>query len=101
ERVGWPGAFNGTFTSGGNEANLSALALALAGKFPESIDDGIAMIGTKPVAYASAESHHTLDKSAGLLGFGRKALRRVAVNVNAQLDPNKMEKPVAAQQATG
>ena len=45
ERVGWPGAFNGTFTSGGNEANFSGLALALAAKFPESIDDGIAMIG--------------------------------------------------------
>ena len=30
ERVGWPGTFNGTFTSGGNEANFSGLALALA-----------------------------------------------------------------------
>src|SRR6184192_2019932 len=95
ERVGWPGAFNGTFTSGGNEANFSGLALALAAKFPESIDDGIAMIGAKPVAYSSAESHHSLDKSAGLLGIGRKALRRVAVNVNAQLDPGKLEKVIS------
>src|SRR5881409_203805 len=95
ERVGWPGAFNGTFTSGGNEANFSGLALALAAKFPESIDDGIAMIGAKPVAYASAESHHSLDKSAGLLGIGRKALRRVAVNDDAQLDPGKLEKAIS------
>jgi len=99
--VGCPGEFNGTFTSGGNEANFSGLALALAAKFPESIDDGIAMIGAKPVAYASAESHHSLDKSAGLLGIGRKALRRVAVNVNAQLDPNELEKAVAADHAAG
>ena len=35
ERVGWPGEFNGTFTSGGNEANFSGLALALASKFPD------------------------------------------------------------------
>ena len=34
ERVGWPGEFNGTFTSGGNEANFSGIALALASKFP-------------------------------------------------------------------
>src|SRR6266403_1724875 len=95
ERVGWPGAFNGTFTSGGNEANFSGLALALAAKVPESIDDGIAMIGAKPVAYASAESHHSLDKSAGLLGIGRKALRRVAVNDDAQLDPGKLEKAIS------
>src|SRR6266436_5172745 len=95
ERVGWPGAFNGTFTSGGNEANFSGLALALATKFPDAIDDGIAMIGAKPVAYASAESHHSLDKSAGLLGIGRKALRRIAVNDNAQLDPGSLEKAIS------
>ena len=34
ERVGWPGEFNGTFTSGGNEANFSGIALALASAFP-------------------------------------------------------------------
>jgi len=45
----------------------------------KSIDDGVAVIGAKPVAYASANPHHSLDKSAGLLGIGRKALRRVAV----------------------
>jgi glutamate/tyrosine decarboxylase-like PLP-dependent enzyme len=32
ERVGWPGEFNGTSTSGGNEANFSGMALALAAK---------------------------------------------------------------------
>src|SRR5438270_7031007 len=95
ERVGWPAPFDGTFTSGGNEANFSGLALALAAKFPESIDDGVAVIGAKPVAYASAESHHSLDKSAGLLGIGRKALRRVAVNDDAQLDPGKLEKAIS------
>src|SRR6267154_3033951 len=33
ERVGWDRPFDGTFTSGGNEANFSALALALASHF--------------------------------------------------------------------
>src|SRR6266849_6598980 len=75
---------------------LATLARSqLASKIPESIDDGIAMIGAKPVAYASAESHHSLDKSAGLLGIGRKALRRVAVNDDAQLDPGKLEKAIS------
>src|SRR5215470_11437810 len=35
ERVGWKSEFDGTFTSGGNEANFSGLALALAAHFPE------------------------------------------------------------------
>ena len=62
ERVGWPGDFNGTFTSGGNEANFSGLALALATIFPDSVEAGVATIGAQPVVYASAESHHSLDK---------------------------------------
>ncbi|MCI0349018.1 MAG: pyridoxal-dependent decarboxylase [Acidobacteriales bacterium] len=91
ERVGWPGAFDGTFTSGGNEANFSALALALAHHFPSAIEQGVASIGRQPVLYASCESHHSLDKSAGLLGLGRKALRRIAVNEQLRLDPKTLE----------
>src|SRR5579864_6170959 len=45
ERVGWPGTFDGTFTSGGNEANFSALALALAAHFPQAIENGMAAVG--------------------------------------------------------
>ena len=79
ERVGWSSDFGGTFTSGGNEANFSGLALALATKFPSAIEEGVAAIGGPPVVYASTESHHSLDKSAGLLGIGRKSLRRIPV----------------------
>ena len=43
ERVGWPGEFNGTFTSGGNEANFSGLALAMASKFPDAVEEGVAV----------------------------------------------------------
>jgi aromatic-L-amino-acid/L-tryptophan decarboxylase len=100
ERVGWPGEFNGTFTSGGNEANFSGLALALACKFPDAVEQGVAAIGG-PVLYASAEAHHSLDKSAGLLGIGRKALRRIAVNQAAQLDPELLERAIVQDLAAG
>jgi glutamate/tyrosine decarboxylase-like PLP-dependent enzyme len=90
ERVGWPGEFNGTFTSGGNEANFSGLALALAARFPKVVEDGVSSLGAQPVLYASAEAHHSLDKSCGLLGIGRKALQRIAVNERVQLDPEKL-----------
>src|SRR5213080_4973059 len=94
ERVGWPGGFNGTFTSGGNEANFSGIALALASRFPDSVEEGVASIGAQPVLYASTESHHSLDKSAGLLGIGRKALRRIMVNEAAQLDPQMLDQAI-------
>jgi glutamate/tyrosine decarboxylase-like PLP-dependent enzyme len=95
ERIGWPGPFNGTFTSGGNEANFSGLAMALAAKFPDAIENGVGSIGGRPVAYASAEAHHSLDKSAGLLGIGRKGLRRVAINPSLQLDPTALKTAIA------
>jgi len=101
ERVGWPGEFNGTFTSGGNEANFSGLALALAAKFPDAIEDGVTSIGAQPVLYASGEAHHSMDKSAGLLGVGRKALRRIPVNENVQLDPRILEQTIKADLASG
>src|ERR1700730_8021712 len=101
ERVGWPGEFNGTFTSGGNEANFSGLALALSASFPDSVEEGVASIAAQPVFYASAESHHSLDKSAGLLGIGRKGLRRIGVNEAAQLDPQMMDQAIGEDQASG
>ena len=101
ERVGWPGEFNGTFTSGGNEANFSAMALALAAKFPDATENGIAALGFQPVAYASAEAHHSLDKSAGLLGMGRRALRRIPVNREIQLDVEKLEGAIRDDTARG
>jgi aromatic-L-amino-acid/L-tryptophan decarboxylase len=101
ERIGWNNAFDGTFTSGGNEANFSALAMALAAHFPQAIEDGVATIGGHPVLYTSAEAHHSLDKSAGLLGLGRKALRRIPVNDHIQLDPTKLEAQIGQDKAAG
>lgn len=113
ERVGWHKKINGekvsadkricdgTFTSGGNEANFTAIALALASRFPNAIEDGVAAIGARPVGYASSESHHSLDKSFGLLGLGRKALRRIPVNECVQLDPQRLIQQIESDLAAG
>ncbi|HST09842.1 MAG TPA: pyridoxal-dependent decarboxylase [Terriglobales bacterium] len=101
ERVGWKDEFGGTFTSGGNEANFSGMALALAHHFPNAMDEGVASLGGQPVMYASVESHHSLDKSAGLLGIGRKALRRVPVTSQLQLDAAKLQQAIQEDRAAG
>lgn len=99
-RIGWSGPFDGTFTSGGTEANFTALALALAMRFPEVVEHGLAVLERRPVFYATAEAHHSLDKSAGLLGLGRDALRRIPVTRHLQLDTellvNRIEQDIAA-----
>jgi glutamate/tyrosine decarboxylase-like PLP-dependent enzyme len=101
ERVGWDKPFDGTFTSGGNEANFSALAMALATHFPQTVEDGLAAAAARPVLYTSEEAHHSLDKSAGLLGLGRKALRRIPVNANVQMDSRQLEAEIARDKASG
>jgi glutamate/tyrosine decarboxylase-like PLP-dependent enzyme len=65
------------------------------------VEDGVAAIGAKPVLYTSAEAHHSLDKSVGLLGMGRRALRRIPVNANVQLDPQKLEEQITQDKAAG
>jgi aromatic-L-amino-acid/L-tryptophan decarboxylase len=100
-RVGWSGPFDGTFTSGGNEANFSALAMALATRFPQTVEDGLAAAGARPMLYTSVEAHHSIDKSAGLLGLGRKALRRVPVNAGIQMDPQQLEEAIVHDRAAG
>ncbi len=93
--------FDGTFTTGGNEANFSALAMAVARHFPESIEEGVAAIGAAPVLYASSEAHHSIDKTVGLLGLGRKALRRVPVNERMQMEVAMLEAAIARDRAAG
>jgi glutamate/tyrosine decarboxylase-like PLP-dependent enzyme len=101
ELIGWRSPFSGTFTTGGNEANFSALAMALSTQFPSVVEDGIGSIGAQAVFYASAEAHHSLDKCAGLLGLGRKALRRIPVNDRLQLDLQQLEAAINHDVAAG
>jgi glutamate/tyrosine decarboxylase-like PLP-dependent enzyme len=65
------------------------------------VQDGVASIGAQPVLYTAAESHHSLDKSAGLLGIGRRALRRVPVNHDLQLDVPRLEAAIREDTAAG
>jgi glutamate/tyrosine decarboxylase-like PLP-dependent enzyme len=101
ELVQWTGQFSGRFTTGGNEANFSALAMALSAHFPGIVEDGLASFGGQPVFYASSEAHHSLDKSAGLLGLGRKAFRRISVNARLQLDVQALEAAIRDDRVCG
>jgi aromatic-L-amino-acid/L-tryptophan decarboxylase len=99
--VGWPAAFSGTFTTGGNEANFSALAMAVSTQFQDVIEKGIASIAAQPVFYTSVEGHHSLEKSAGVLGLGRQAVRRLPVNERLQFNVQELETAIKTDLAAG
>jgi aromatic-L-amino-acid decarboxylase len=65
----------GTFTSGGSEANLTALLSALASRYPDWETRGLG--GRRPAIFVSSESHLAWIKIARMCGLGSEAVRLV------------------------
>ncbi|HEV2664183.1 MAG TPA: pyridoxal-dependent decarboxylase, partial [Blastocatellia bacterium] len=55
---------DGVFTSGGSEANQTALLTALAIAFPEFGERGLRALAAQPVFYISSQGHHSFLKAA-------------------------------------
>ncbi len=70
----------GTFCSGGTEANHTAVLAALTRAFPDFGRRGVRALAGQPVMYASSESHHSLLRAARVCGLGTDALRSVPVD---------------------
>jgi len=68
----------GTFTSGGSEANLTALLVALQGRYPRWHQDGIPRTGRPPGVFVSSESHLAWIKIARMCGLGSQAVHLVS-----------------------
>ncbi|MCU7727900.1 aspartate aminotransferase family protein [Actinoplanes sp. KI2] len=73
-RIGFGPGADGVFTSGGTQSNLQALLLAR-----EETRGG--------KIFATAESHFSVGKSAGILGLARDAVVGVATDGDGRMDP--------------
>lgn len=72
-----PDEISAHFTSGGNEANHTAVIAALAHTFPAWATRGVRGLASLPTIYVSSESHHSFEKVARSTGLGSDALRSV------------------------
>ncbi len=80
------GAF-GSLTAGGTPANTTGLKIALNEKVPEVKEKGLFGLKARPVLYASAEAHFSIDKSANIMGLGtREGFRRIPVDADSRAD---------------
>lgn len=86
-----PDGTHANFTTGGAEANHSAVLVALAQRYPDISRRGIASLGTTPRIYLSEEAHHSFVKVARMTGLGTSALRPVPTNEAFALDPFSLE----------
>lgn len=81
---------NGTFTTGGAEANLSAILCALNHKFPNFAKDGLLGLKEKPVIFCSQEAHHSIQKAAKIVGLGYNSVKSIPLNKDLKLDVDKL-----------
>jgi len=100
-KFGLPSSSLATFTTGGAEANLSAVVLALTHFFPEYGEEGLAGLSVRPVLYLSGEAHHSFSKIVHMTGLGRNALRVVDTGDDLKMDPARLASCIAQDRRAG
>jgi len=80
KRAGLPDGASGHFTSGGAEANNTAVICALTAQNPDFGESGAKAFDGQPVIYASKESHLAWLKIAHATGIGRQSVRLIATD---------------------
>jgi glutamate/tyrosine decarboxylase-like PLP-dependent enzyme len=96
-----PDAGHATFTTGGSEANLTAVLAALATAVPGFADRGLAAAGARPVFYVSEHAHDSAIKIARVVGLGGGAVRRIAADGEQRLDPAALASAITADRRAG
>ena len=77
----------GVYSSGGSTANL--VALGAARQHDEQAGDdasNLGLDGRRLAIYTSSQAHHTIQRSAGVLGIGRASVRSIPVDANRRMD---------------
>lgn len=100
-KIGWKDFGTGTFTTGGAEANHTAVLAALCTRFKDFSTKGLAGLAKRPSLYVSTETHHSFLKAARLCGLGTEALREIAVTDELKLDVKQLEAAIAKDRAQG
>jgi glutamate/tyrosine decarboxylase-like PLP-dependent enzyme len=100
-RFGLPAGGLHHFTSGGQEANHTAVIAALTRAFPAISEGGVRALPGQPVFYLSADGHHSFDKVAHATGLGRAALRRVATDGALRMDVADLRRLIVADRRSG
>jgi len=82
------------FTTGGLEANLSAVVVALSQRFPQHASRGTAALNAAPVIYVTTESHHSFVKICKIVGLGTDALCEVPTTTRFTLDTRALREQI-------
>jgi len=89
------------FTTGGSEANLTAVIAALTARLPDYGSRGLYGSDTRPTIYHSARAHDSFTKICHMTGIGREALRVVPVEADLRMDIEALRGRLQADRAAG
>ena len=94
--TGWSEG-EGIFAPGGAISNLYAMLAARHKRFPNIKEDGVASAGPM-VVFTSKQSHFSVQKSAVLLGMGKKSVIAVECDKKGKMDVNDLKRKMKAAQ---
>jgi aromatic-L-amino-acid decarboxylase len=100
-RVGFSTEASGHFTTGGTEANYTALVAALTRAREKFASDGARAFEGAPVFYVSRDSHLAWVKIAHQAGIGRSAVRLVVTDGSGRMDRDALGDAVQADRRSG
>lgn len=100
-RAGLPSETGGHFTTGGAEANYTALICALTRANPDFAEAGARAFAGQPVVYISKESHLAWFKIAHQAGIGRAAVRLVNTDGAGRLDTEALARTIEQDREAG
>ncbi|MFY7999974.1 MAG: pyridoxal phosphate-dependent decarboxylase family protein [Candidatus Kapaibacteriota bacterium] len=96
EKFGYnPHETDGVFTSGGAEANHTALLTALVHKFPKFSKEGLLSVKQQPVIYVSTQAHHSFVKAARFCGLGTNAVRSIPTDDKLKMSIDALREQIA------
>lgn len=100
-RAGLPADASGHFTTGGAEANYTALICALTRSNARFAAEGARAFAGPPVFYVSKDSHLAWLKIAHQAGIGRGAVRLVATDGTGRMAPDALADAIRTDRAEG
>ena len=96
------GHLQGVYSSGGSVANLLALGAARQHAFEkEGHDPAAAGVHGRVRVYATREAHHTIQRAAGVLGIGRRAVRPIACDAGGRMEVADLRRAIAEDRQAG
>jgi glutamate/tyrosine decarboxylase-like PLP-dependent enzyme len=100
-RLGYPGeSVEGIITSGGSEANLTGLLVALYHAWPSALGHGVRGVPGTPCLYLSDQAHESWRKAVRMSGLGEHSLRVVPCDPH-RIDVAALARLIAADRRDG